>query len=31
MTGTLKVTPAKLKSTASSFQTTGNQIKNLTD
>lgn len=31
MTGTLKVTPEKLKSTATSFQTTGNQVKNLTE
>lgn len=30
MNGTLKVTPAKLKSTASSFQSCGNQIKTLT-
>lgn len=30
MTGTLKVTPAKLKSTATAFQTTGNQVKNTT-
>ena len=31
MTGTLKVTPDKLKSTATSFQSTGNQVKSLTD
>lgn len=30
MTGTLKVDPAKLTSTATSLQSTGNQIKNLT-
>ena len=30
MTGTLKVTPQKLRSTATSFQTTGNQVKTLT-
>lgn len=30
MTGTLKVEAAKLTSTATSFQSTGNQIKNLT-
>lgn len=30
MNGTLKVTPSKLKSTAASFQTAGNQIKTLT-
>lgn len=30
MTGTLNVDPAKLNSTAASFQSTGNQIKNLT-
>lgn len=31
MNGTLKVTPAKLKSTAASFQSAGNQIKTLTN
>lgn len=31
MNGTLKVTPAKLKSTATSFQSAGNQIKTLTN
>lgn len=31
MNGILKVTPAKLKSTASSFQSAGNQIKTLTN
>ena len=31
MLGTLKVEPDKLKSTAASFQATGNQIKSLTD
>lgn len=30
MNGTLKVTTSKLTSTASSFQSTGNQVKNLT-
>ena len=30
MTGTLNVDPAKLNSTATSFQSTGNQIKSLT-
>lgn len=31
MTGTLKVEPSKLKSTATAFQSTGNAIKSLTN